>query len=68
MKVLCIGGTGLISSARTHLELVQEIARFLLNRSNHADVPAGPASFVANARDKEAATRALPQRFADQAV
>jgi len=51
MKVLFIGGTGLISSASTRLAIAQGIDLFLLNRGSQADIPAGATSLVADIRD-----------------
>jgi len=59
MKVLFIGGTGLISSACTRLAIAQGIDLVLLNRGNHADIPAGATSLVADIRDPEATAQAL---------
>ena len=59
MKVLFIGGTGLISSASTRLAIARGIDLFLLNRGNHADVPAGATNIIADIRDQNATARAL---------
>src|SRR6187402_248452 len=59
MKVLFIGGTGLISTASTRLATERGIDLFLLNRGNHADMPAGATSLVADIRDRDAVARAL---------
>lgn len=64
MKVLFIGGTGIISSASTRLALARGIDLFLLNRSIHSDVPAGATSLIGDIRDPQAVARALEgQRF-----
>lgn len=64
MKVLFIGGTGIISSASTRLALARGIELFLLNRGIHSDVPAGATSLIADIRDPRAVARALEgQRF-----
>jgi nucleoside-diphosphate-sugar epimerase len=59
MKVLFIGGTGLISSASTRLAIAQGLDLFLLNRGNHADIPAGATNIIADIRDQNATARAL---------
>jgi nucleoside-diphosphate-sugar epimerase len=59
MKVLFIGGTGLISSASAELAVARGIELFLLNRGNRANVPAGATSLVADIRDQEAMARTL---------
>jgi nucleoside-diphosphate-sugar epimerase len=64
MRVLFIGGTGIISSASTRLALARGIELVLLNRGNTADLPPGVTSLVADIRDQEATARALAgQRF-----
>src|SRR5262245_6154741 len=64
MKVLFIGGTGMLSRACTRLAVAQGIDLFLLNRGNHADIPPGATSLVADIRDQAATARALAdQRF-----
>jgi nucleoside-diphosphate-sugar epimerase len=59
MKVLFIGGTGLISSASARLAIAQGIDLFLLNRGNNADIPAGATNIIADIRDQDATVRAL---------
>jgi nucleoside-diphosphate-sugar epimerase len=61
MRVLFIGGTGLISSASTTLALARGIDLTLVNRgrSPKADVPAGAAHLVADIHDVEAFRSAL---------
>src|SRR5689334_3390918 len=68
MKVLFIGGTGIISSACSQLALMQGIDLFLLNRGTRADQPAGASSLVADIRDQEAAARALAGHRFDAVV
>jgi nucleoside-diphosphate-sugar epimerase len=64
MKVLFIGGTGLISSACAQLAIERGIDLVLLNRGNRANVPAGATSLTADIRDPQATARALAgQRF-----
>jgi nucleoside-diphosphate-sugar epimerase len=59
MKVLFIGGTGIISSASSRLALAQGVELFLLNRGTRPDLPTGTTSLVADIRDTEATARAL---------
>lgn len=64
MKVLFIGGTGIISSASTRLALARGIELFLLNRGIHSDMPPGATSLIADIRDPQAVGRVLEgQRF-----
>jgi nucleoside-diphosphate-sugar epimerase len=58
MKVLFIGGSGLISTASTRLALDSGIELWLLNRGRSA-VPAGTHSLVADISDRAATTAAL---------
>lgn len=59
MKVLFIGGTGLISSACTQLALERGINVFLLNRGQHADTPAGATAIIADVNNRESMKSAL---------
>lgn len=59
MKILFIGGTGLISSACTRLALERGLEVLLLNRGSQADLPAGAAGLLADRRDQAATARAL---------
>ena len=68
MKVLFIGGTGLISSACSRLAIERDIDLFLLNRGMHPDTPAGATSIVADARDQDATARALADHRFDAVV
>jgi nucleoside-diphosphate-sugar epimerase len=68
MKVLFIGGTGLISSASTRLAIAQGLDLFLLNRGNHADIPAGATNIIADIRDQNATARALAGQQFDVVV
>ena len=68
MKVLFVGGTGLISSACTQLAIAQGIDLFLLNRGHRPDQPAGATSLVADIRDPEATARVLAGHHFDAVV
>jgi len=68
MKVLFIGGTGLISTACSHLAITQGIELFLLNRGNRSDLPAGATNLIADVRDPEATARALAGQQFDAVV
>jgi nucleoside-diphosphate-sugar epimerase len=68
MKVLFIGGTGIISSACTRLAVEQGIELFLLNRGNHPDIPAGATNLTADIRDPRATARALAGHRFDAVV
>ncbi|HEX2754813.1 MAG TPA: NAD-dependent epimerase/dehydratase family protein, partial [Candidatus Limnocylindrales bacterium] len=59
MKVLFIGGTGLISSACTRLAVERGVELFLLNRGSNPDRARGAMSLVADLRDEAATKRAL---------
>jgi nucleoside-diphosphate-sugar epimerase len=64
MKVLFIGGTGLISTACTQLAVERGIDLYLLNRGNHTALPAGAQALVADINDAAAVAAALEgQRF-----
>jgi nucleoside-diphosphate-sugar epimerase len=59
MKVLFVGGTGLISSACTRLAVELGVELFLLNRGSDPDRAQGATSLVADLRDEAATERAL---------
>jgi nucleoside-diphosphate-sugar epimerase len=59
MKVLFIGGTGLISSACTQLALEHGVELFLLNRGQHAGTPTGATVIVADMNDRKGVESAL---------
>jgi nucleoside-diphosphate-sugar epimerase len=59
MKVLFIGGTGLISSACTRLAVEQGIELFLLNRGHHPDRQLGATTIVADINDQAVTAQAL---------
>ena len=68
MKVLFVGGTGLISSACTRLAIAQGIDLFLLNRGNRPDQPADATTLLADIRDLEATARVLAGHHFDAVV
>lgn len=60
MKVLFIGGTGIISSACAQLAVAQGIELYLLNRGQSARTPPAAATLLhADIRDEAATARAL---------
>ncbi len=59
MKVLFIGGTGLISSACTRLAVDRGVDLFLLNRGSNPDRARGATPLVADLHDEAATERAL---------
>jgi len=60
MKVLFIGGTGIISTACTQLAVERGIELTLLTRGRHdARLPSGTKTITADAQDTPAAARAL---------
>jgi nucleoside-diphosphate-sugar epimerase len=68
MKVLFIGGTGLISSACSQLAIAQGVDLFLLNRGHRAHDLAGATSLVADIRDQQATAQALAHHQFDAVV
>lgn len=68
MKILFIGGTGLISTASTRLAIEQGMELFVLNRGNHSDPPAGATNLIADIRDSEATARVLAGHRFDAVV
>ena len=68
MKVLFIGGTGLISSPCTRLAVERGMDLFLLNRGSHPDRARGATPLVADLRDEAAVQRALAGRRFDAVV
>lgn len=68
MKVLFIGGTGLISTASTALALQQGIDLWLLNRGQSAPLPAGAKSLTADLGDRAALQTALAGHTWDAVV
>jgi nucleoside-diphosphate-sugar epimerase len=67
MRVLFIGGTGLISSACSQLALAQGVDLFLLTRGNQP-VPAGATALAADIGDPAAVAQALAGRSFDAVV
>lgn len=67
MKVLFIGGTGIISAASAQLALDRGVELFLLNRGSQP-VPSGATSLVADIRDMDAVARALAGHRFDAVV
>jgi nucleoside-diphosphate-sugar epimerase len=64
MKVLFVGGTGLISSACTRLAVDRGIELYLLNRGGHPELAHGARTLIADLGNEGAAERALAdQRF-----
>ncbi len=68
MRVLFVGGTGIISSACSRLALAQGLELFLLNRGTRPDLPSGATNLIADIRDPEAVTRLLNGRRFDAVV
>ena len=68
MKVLFIGGTGLISSACTRLAVERGLDLFLLNRGRDPDRARGATPLVADVRDEAAAGRVLGDHRFDAVV
>ena len=69
MKVLFIGGTGIISTASTRLAAERGIELTLLRRGQHAvDLPPNVATITADINDEAAAAQALAGRSFDAVV
>lgn len=69
MKVLFIGGTGVISAACSELAAEQGIELFLLNRGESARTPPESAQILnADIRDQEAVRKALDDKTFDAVV
>jgi nucleoside-diphosphate-sugar epimerase len=68
MKVLFVGGTGLISSACSRLAVEQGIDLFLLNRGQHSERPLGAANIIADVKDQTSTTQALAGHHFDAVV
>ena len=59
MKVLFLGGSGLISSACTRLAIERGLDLFVLNRGGNADRARGATPLIADLHDPAATARAL---------
>src|ERR1051325_5078119 len=69
MKVLFIGGTGIISTACTHLAIQRGIDVTLLNRGRHSDrSPDGVKTISVDIEDSAAASHALDGASFDAVV
>jgi nucleoside-diphosphate-sugar epimerase len=69
MKVLFIGGTGIISTASTRLAVERDIELTLLRRGQRtAQVPKGVRTIVADAKDEAAVAEALGSERFDAVV
>ena len=68
MKVLFVGGTGLISSACTRLAVERGVELFLLNRGSDSDRARGATSLVADLRNEAATELALADHRFDVVV
>ncbi len=68
MKVLFIGGTGIISSASSRLAVAQGIELFLLNRGQRPESPAGATHLIADISDPAATARVLAGHHFDAVV
>jgi nucleoside-diphosphate-sugar epimerase len=69
MKVLFIGGTGLISQAASRLAVERGIELYLLNRGHRGEfLPEGARSIVADRKDEKAVAAALKGRDFDAVV
>ena len=68
MKILFVGGTGLISSACTRLAVDRGLEVFLLNRGNNPDRAHGATQVIADLRDEGATARALAGHRFDAVV
>ena len=68
MKVLFIGGTGLISSACTQLAVERGVDLFLLNRGSHPDRAFGATPIIADLRDEAAVEHVLAGHRFDAVV
>jgi nucleoside-diphosphate-sugar epimerase len=68
MKVLFVGGTGLISSACTRLAVERGLDLFLLNRGGDPDRARGATPLIVDVRDEAAAGRVLGDHRFDAVV
>jgi nucleoside-diphosphate-sugar epimerase len=68
MRILFIGGTGIISTACTSLALARGHEVFLCNRGRRAGAPAGATALAVDVHDEAAASAALSGRTWDAVV
>ena len=68
MRILFLGGTGIISTACTQLALERGHEVHLLNRGQHAPAPTGAAVHVADLHEESATARVLGDRTWDVVV
>jgi nucleoside-diphosphate-sugar epimerase len=68
MKVLFVGGTGLISGACSRLAVERGFALFLLNRGGRAKPAPGSTALMADVRDEPATARVLADHRFDAVV
>ena len=68
MKVLFIGGTGLISSAATSLAVERGIDLYLLNRGSYPGRAHGATTITVDVHDEAATVRALAGHRFDAVV
>src|SRR5579862_2741383 len=68
MKVLFIGGTGIISIACTHLAIERGIDVTLLNRGSHSAPPPGAKTLAVDIEDVPAVSHALEGASFDAVV
>jgi nucleoside-diphosphate-sugar epimerase len=68
MKVLFIGGTGLISSACTRLAVERGIDLYILNRGSDPERARGATTITVDVHDEAAAERALAEHRFDAVV
>ncbi|BCR36318.1 NAD-dependent epimerase/dehydratase family protein [Mariniplasma anaerobium] len=69
MKVLFIGGTGLISTAVTNLAAKRDIDLYVLNRGNkNTELPKGVTSIICDINDEKAVEKALKHHKFDSVV
>jgi nucleoside-diphosphate-sugar epimerase len=68
MRILILGGTGIISTACTRLAIERGHDVHLLNRGQHGTAPKGAQSILADLKDESAAAAALASRTWDVVV
>ncbi|MCC7376447.1 MAG: SDR family oxidoreductase [Verrucomicrobiales bacterium] len=65
MRILILGGTGIISTACTRLAIERGHDVYLLNRGQHGAAPDGAQSIIADLKDEAATAAALGSRAWD---